>query len=42
MLEVNGSQVYKGRPEPDYQTLFWTLDARMDHRMVFDRKIEIQ
>ena len=36
----NGAELYRGRPVPDYWTVLETLSARMDRKMVFDRRIE--
>ena len=37
----NGTELYRGRPAPDFWTVLETLDARLDRSMVFDRRIEL-
>lgn len=37
----NGAELYRGRPVPDFWTVLETLDARLDKKMVFDRRIEL-
>ena len=41
MLERE-EELYRGRPEPDFWTVLETLDAKLDRRMVFDRRIEME
>ena len=41
VVRVGGEEVYRGRPVPDFRTILETLDARLDTRMVFDRRIEL-
>lgn len=39
IVRVGGEEVYRGKPEPTYEALLESLDARLDRRMVFDRRI---
>jgi hypothetical protein len=41
VVRANGREVYRGKPKPDLWTVLETLDARLDTRMVFDRRIAI-
>ncbi len=41
VVRVGGEEVYRGRPVPTFATILESLDARLDRRMVFDRKIKI-
>ena len=41
VVRVGKEEVYRGRPVPDFFTILETLDARLDTRMVFDRRIEL-
>jgi len=41
IVRVNGEERYRGHPVPSYQTVFDTLDARLDRRLIFDRKVTI-
>jgi hypothetical protein len=34
--------LYRGKPQPDLWTVLETMDARVDRRMVFDRRIELR
>lgn len=38
---ADGEEVYRGRPVPDLWTVMQTMDARLDRKMVFDRRIEL-
>jgi hypothetical protein len=40
-VTVGGKTVYEGRPEPTFATVLTSLSARLDRRLVFDRKIEL-
>lgn len=41
IVRVDGKEVFRGKPVPDFVTVLESLDAKMDRRMVFDRKIKI-
>ena len=41
VVRENGKEIYRGRPKPDFATVFDSLDARLDRSMVFDRKIDL-
>lgn len=41
VVRVEGKEVWRGKPEPDFVTILESLDARLDRRMVFDRKVTI-
>jgi dienelactone hydrolase len=41
VVKVSGDEVYRGKPVPDLFTVMETLDARVDKKMVFDRRIEL-
>ena len=41
VVEANGEEVWRGRPEPTLADVFQSLDARLDRSMVFDRHVEL-
>jgi len=41
VVRVDGKEVYRGKPVPDVATILETLDARLDRRLVFDRRVRI-
>jgi predicted esterase len=41
VARVDGKEVYRGRPQPDFVTVLESLDAKLDRTLVFDRKIAI-
>jgi len=41
VTDAGGKELYSGKPTPDLWTVLQTLDARVDRRMVFDRRIEL-
>lgn len=41
VVKVGKDEVWRGKPQPDFWTILETLDARMDKKMVFDRRIEL-
>lgn len=41
VVRVGGEEVYRGRPVPTFATILESLDARLDRRMVFDRRVKI-
>lgn len=41
VVDGGGRELYRGTPEPDLATLFETFDARLDRRLVFDRRIDL-
>ena len=41
VLAPDGSERYRGTPEPDWVTLIESFDARLDRRMVFDRRVDL-
>lgn len=41
VARVDGKEVYRGKPVPDARTVLETLDARLDRRLVFDRRIRL-
>lgn len=41
VVRMGKKEVYRGKPEPDFWTVLESLDARLDRRMVFDRRIEL-
>jgi pimeloyl-ACP methyl ester carboxylesterase len=41
VVKSGETELYRGRPEPDVWTVLETLDAKVDVRMVFDRRIEL-
>ncbi len=41
VVKDGSSEIYRGRPVPDLWTVLETLDARLDRKMVFDRRIEL-
>lgn len=41
VVRVDGKEVYRGRPEPDFATVLETLDARLDRTLTFDRRISL-
>ena len=41
VVREGDKELYRGRPEPTYEAVFESLDARLDRAMVFDRKINL-
>ena len=41
VVRLEGEEIYRGRPVPDFVTVLETLDARLDKRLAFDRKIPL-
>ncbi|QDU68557.1 dienelactone hydrolase family protein [Engelhardtia mirabilis] len=41
VVDAAGKVLYRGTPEPDLAVLFETFDARLDRRLVFDRRIDL-
>jgi hypothetical protein len=41
VVRAGGKELYRGKPVPDVWTVLESLDARLDRRMVFDRRIEL-
>ena len=41
VVRVDGEEVYRGKPERTFANVLESLDARLDRRMVFDRKIKL-
>lgn len=41
VVYVDKDEVYRKKPEPDFFTVFETLDERVDTSMVFDRRIDL-
>lgn len=39
VLRVDGQEVYRGRPQPSLRHVIETLDARLDRRLTFDRRV---
>jgi dienelactone hydrolase len=40
-VTVDGKEVYRGRPRPDFWTVLETLDARLDRTLTFDRRVRL-
>ncbi|MEE9393845.1 MAG: hypothetical protein V3W41_15195 [Planctomycetota bacterium] len=38
---LDGTRIYLGKPIPNLVTLLTSLDDRADHRMLFDRQIDL-
>jgi hypothetical protein len=38
---VDGKEVWRGRPTPDFATVLESLDARLDRTLVFDRRVRV-
>ncbi len=41
VVRVDGKEVYRGKPQPDFATILESLDSRLDRTLTFDRKIPI-
>ena len=41
VVRYEGKEVYRGKPVPDVATILETLDARLDRRLLFDRRVRI-
>lgn len=41
VVKTRTTELYRGTPQPDFLTVFETLDERLDTAMVFDRRIEL-
>ena len=41
IIEANGKEVYRGKPEPSLADVFESLDARLDRSMIFDRHVTL-
>jgi dienelactone hydrolase len=41
VVRYEGKVLYRGKPVPDVATVLETLDARLDRRLVFDRRVRI-
>ena len=41
VVRYEGKVLYRGMPVPDVATVLETLDARLDRRLVFDRRVRI-
>lgn len=41
VVRVDGKEVYRGKPRPDFATILESLDARLDRTLVFDRSVRL-
>jgi len=41
VVQVDGKERWRGRPKPTYAAVLESLDARLDRRLVFDRRIPV-
>ncbi len=41
VVRLDGKEVYRGRPKPDFATILESLDAKLDRTLTFDRRIKI-
>ncbi|MGH7162978.1 MAG: hypothetical protein ACREID_05800 [Planctomycetota bacterium] len=41
VVRHDGTEVYRGKPEPEFVTLLESLDARLDRTLVFDRRVRL-
>jgi dienelactone hydrolase len=41
VVRVDGQEVYRGRPEPDFATVVESLDDKLDKTLTFDRKVPL-
>lgn len=41
VVRVDGREVYRGKPAPDFVTVLETLDARLDKSLTFDRRVPL-
>ncbi|MCU0724303.1 MAG: dienelactone hydrolase family protein [Planctomycetes bacterium] len=41
VVRVGKTEVWRGRPVPDFQTILESYDARLDTRLTFDRRIDL-
>jgi len=42
VVTVDGEEVYRGKPRPDFVTVLETFDARLDKRLTFDRRVSFK
>jgi predicted esterase len=41
VVRLDGKEVYRGTPKPDFATVLESLDAHLDRTLVFDRRVKI-
>ncbi|MHC4263147.1 MAG: hypothetical protein ACYSWX_11530 [Planctomycetota bacterium] len=41
VLDRRGQELYRGTPEPTYENLLESFDARVDRTLLFDRRIDL-
>jgi pimeloyl-ACP methyl ester carboxylesterase len=41
VVRVDGKEVWRGRPVPDFASVLESLDARLDRTLVFDRRVKV-
>ena len=41
VVRVAGTEVWRGRPQPELAAIVESLDARLDRTMTFDRRVRI-
>ena len=41
IIEANGKEVYRGKPQPSLMDVFESLDTRLDRSMIFDRHVTL-
>ena len=42
IVKIDGDEVYRGKPRPDFVTVLETFDARLDKRLTFDRRVSFE
>ncbi|MCZ6787176.1 MAG: hypothetical protein O7E54_08430 [Planctomycetota bacterium] len=42
VVTLDGEEVYRGKPAPDFITVLETFDANLDKRLCFDRRVEFK
>jgi hypothetical protein len=41
VVRLDGKEVYRGRPQPDFVTVVESLDSKLDKVLTFDRKVPL-
>ena len=41
IVRVDGEEIYRGKPQPDFWTVVQSLDSRLDRTLTFDRRVAL-
>ena len=41
VVRLDGEEVYRGKPKPNFRDIVESLDAKLDKRMLFDRSVDL-